>query len=137
MRELLPAYRCISHVSLGDGEHISFWHDKWLGGQALAEAFPALHSHFTQGDASVREVLDHGIDAMLQSRLTRQATKEREKLHLLLADVEMESTLDIRPCAFAKDEGKLAAGMIYKASVRGDHKLPSFDFVRCNFAPRE
>lgn len=75
------------------------------------------------------------MDTMLQNRLTMQAADELEKLHLLLMTVELGDTPDDRTRAFAKEGGKLAVGMIYKAFVRGDQKLPSFDFIWCNFTP--
>jgi len=40
----------------------SFWMDVWLGDEALAEVYPALYSHCTCKDVTVREVLDTGID---------------------------------------------------------------------------
>jgi hypothetical protein len=72
---------------------------------------------------------------MLQPRLSRQAGDELEKLQCLLLSVDLDDTQDDRACVFAKQDGKLAAGMIYKTSIRGDQKLPSFDFIWRNFAP--
>jgi len=74
---------------------------------------------------------------MLQPRLSRQAGDELEKLQCPLLSVDLDDTQDDRACVFAKQDGKLAAGagMIYKTSIRGDQKLPSFDFIWRNFAP--
>lgn len=135
IRELLPAYRSISHVRVGNGEDTSFWLDRWLTSSTQADAFPSLHSHFTKGDASVHTVLNGDWRSMLQSRLSPQAEDELDQLRHLLHEVTLEATPDDRICVFAKHDGKLAAGMIYTASIRGEQKLPSFDFVWRNFAP--
>ena len=47
----------------------------------------------------------------------------------------MADTTDERIYAFEKENHKLSTAMIYKASVRGEHKLPSFAFIWHNFAP--
>lgn len=135
LRELLPAYRCITQVSLGNGTQTSFWHDRWLDGHPLAVHFPSLHSHFTAGDVSVRQVLDCGVDTLLQHRLTPQAEDELEKLQRMLLGAAISDTPDNRACAFIKKEGGLATSKIYKASTRGDQKVPSFAFIWNNFAP--
>lgn len=108
---------------------------EWLTSSTLADAFPSLHSHFTKGDASVHTVLNGDWRSMLQSRLSPQAEDELDQLRHLLHEVTLEATPDDRICVFAKHDGKLPAGMIYRASIRGEQKLPSFDFVWRNFAP--
>lgn len=72
---------------------------------------------------------------MLQPRLSQQAKNELDQLEHLLQEVTLEATPDDKVCVFAKNDGKLAAGMIYRASIRGKQKLPSFDFMWRNFAP--
>ena len=37
LRELLPAYRKITRVDVGDGRSTAFWDDVWLGDCPLAE----------------------------------------------------------------------------------------------------
>lgn len=71
---------------------------------------------------------------MLQPRLT-QVERELSQLSHLLHEVRLETSLDDRVCAFAKNDNKLAADLIYKASIRGEQQRPSFDFVWRNFAP--
>jgi hypothetical protein len=135
MRELLPAYRSISHVRVGDGKNTSFRYEKWLTNTTLADAYPSLHYHFTNGDVSVNTALSNEWQSMIQPRLTPQAENELDQLRHLLRDVVLETSTDDRSCAFTKIDGKLAAGMIYKASIREEQKLPYFDFVWCNHAP--
>lgn len=96
-----------------------------------------LHSHFTKGDVSVHTVLNNKWRSMTQPRLSPQAETELDQLRHLLQGVTLEASTDDRSCAFTKLDGKLAAGMIYKASIREEQKLPSFDFVWRNFAPHE
>ena len=56
LRGLLPAYRRISHVQVGNGQDTSFWKDQWIGDQPLSSQLPALHRHLLRG-ASVEEVV--------------------------------------------------------------------------------
>ena len=65
MRELLPAYRSISHVRVGDGKKTSFWYDKWLTNTTLVEAYRSLHTHFTIGDVSVNTALGNEWQSMI------------------------------------------------------------------------
>lgn len=57
LRELLPAYRKITRVNVGDGRNTSSWYDVWLGELPLAEYFLALHSHFAGQASSILGVL--------------------------------------------------------------------------------
>ena len=71
LMDLLPAYRSISYVKLGDGKATSFSEDHWLPLDAtLSVTFPALHSHFKGADMSVHEVMGRGVQTLLQVRLT-------------------------------------------------------------------
>jgi hypothetical protein len=45
LRSLLPIYRAITTVILGDGLTTSFWHDVWHGEDSMAERFPQLLTH--------------------------------------------------------------------------------------------
>jgi hypothetical protein len=50
---LLPLYRAISRVQLGDGARTAFWHDHWLPRGALSATMPELLSHSTAPSATV------------------------------------------------------------------------------------
>jgi hypothetical protein len=136
LRALLPAFRSISHSRVADGRNTSFWNDLWLPtDQPMSVVFPAPYSHFRRGDMSVKEVLEQGIRSLLQPRLSPRAASELEELHLMLQVVQLTDGADERVCAFEKKDHKLATTMIYRASVRGDQKSPSFNFVWRNHAP--
>lgn len=53
LRSLMPAYRSISYVKVGDGSETSFWEDQWTIDNTLVAKFLALHTHFVGGDMSV------------------------------------------------------------------------------------
>jgi hypothetical protein len=71
---LLPAYRCISTVHLGDGARTSFWSDQWLDDVPLDAAVPELFSHSTLQSAMVRQVIRGGLDGVLAPRLSPVAS---------------------------------------------------------------
>jgi hypothetical protein len=60
LRALLPLYQAITTVKLEDGHSCSFWRDVWFADDALADVYPALFSHYTNQEATVNEVLQHG-----------------------------------------------------------------------------
>lgn len=72
--------------------------------ETLAEAFPALNSHFVGGDRSASEVVDRGVMSLLQPRLTTQATDELHKLQQILIGVHLGGKADERQCMFEKKE---------------------------------
>lgn len=74
LRSLLPLYRTITSVNLGDGTACSFWNDVWLADDALADTYPALFSHCTNQDATVKEMLESGLRQHLVPRLSQAAT---------------------------------------------------------------
>ena len=45
LRRLLPDYRLLTTVEVGDGRSTAFWHDCWLSTGPLMDAMPALYSH--------------------------------------------------------------------------------------------
>lgn len=100
LRDLLPAYQCITIVSVGDSRDTSFWDDTWLLDVPLADKMPALHSHFTARATSVRDVLGAGLRNLLHRRLTAQATEELEHLEVLLQDIDLIESPDQRSSFF-------------------------------------
>jgi len=63
LRSLLPLYQAITVVDVGDGQDTSFWYDAWHNEDALADRFPALHSHCTKKKFSVAPVVAVGVDS--------------------------------------------------------------------------
>lgn len=134
LRELLPAYRKITSVNIGDGRDTAFWEDVWLGDIPLAECLPALHSHFAGQGTSVREVLTESLLPQFQRRLSRQAREELSKLEHMLQDVSLGDDRDERSCFFTDTNQRLMSGMIYRASMKGEDTCPAYQFVWKNIA---
>ncbi|KAF8768539.1 hypothetical protein HU200_007528 [Digitaria exilis] len=82
-KKLIPEYRQITEVELGDGETTSFWHDTWSEAGVLREALPALFSHCLNTDVTVAEVMAAGGlgPTDLQPRLSTPAASELVLLH--------------------------------------------------------
>lgn len=135
LRELLPAYRSITRVEVGDGESTAFWHDTWVADQPLAARFPALLSHFVGKNISIREVLSAGLSTQLQSRLSTCARAELTQLEQLISEVTFTGEQDVRVCRMENPDHKLLSKLIYMASRLMDQKPPFFSFVWNNFAP--
>lgn len=81
-----------------------------------------------------------GLCNLLQHRLTGHAAAELSHLEGLLQEVNLEETPDQRASFFEDNSHRLLSGIIfsgiiYCASMRGDHACPSYNFVWRNFAP--
>jgi hypothetical protein len=70
LRKLVPLYRCLTRVEVGDGRRTSFWHDDWLPDGPLSTSAAALFSHTTSPEATVAQVLAGGVDSVLVPRLS-------------------------------------------------------------------
>jgi hypothetical protein len=81
LREELPRYRSITTVTLGDDANTSFWQDKWLLDTTIRDTFPALFSHCTRPEISVRDAL--ATSALDQFRPHLSYFVEEEKRLLL------------------------------------------------------
>lgn len=135
LRDLLPAYRNISRVEVGNGATTSFWQDHWITDSPLSAMFPALFSHFTGRQDSVQEVVTAGLTNLLQARLTPRAADEFQELSAILHSTALTDSPDESVCGMEGSDHKLATGLIYRALVQGDQKSPFFSFVWNNFAP--
>jgi hypothetical protein len=96
LRRLLPLYRSISRVKVGDGARTAFWLDWWLPSGPVATTMPELFSHCSLQCASVRQVLTHGLDAVLAPRLSAVAAEQREALLLLLSSERLSDSVVVR-----------------------------------------
>ncbi|KAF8670386.1 hypothetical protein HU200_050689 [Digitaria exilis] len=97
IKKLIPEYRAITTVAIGDGDSTSFWHDTWSEASILRDALPALYSHCTDTDLTVAKVvLVGGLDSALQPRLSSTAQAERELLVNALDDIELSDARDTR-----------------------------------------
>lgn len=136
LRRLLPLYRSISRVKIGDGVRTAFWLDWWLPSGPVAAAMPELFSHCSLQCASVRQILTHGLDAVLAPRLSAVAAEQRERLLLLLSTVQLSHNVDERTLPLCgKAGGKLSTSALYKLCSFGGVLDERHDFVWNSYAP--
>ncbi|CAO2199523.1 unnamed protein product [Urochloa humidicola] len=114
LRELLPLYRAITSVQLGDGCTTSLWFDAWHGEDSLAEKFPALLSHCRRTNLTVHDAVANGVGSSLVPCLTPQAQGELVQLNYILGDTELQAMADQRSSPFADENGKLHTAALYK-----------------------
>jgi hypothetical protein len=74
------------------------------------------------------------LSSQTQHRLSQQALEELQQVELLLLDVSLSDTNDIRSCFFADNNQHLLSGLIYKASMRSNSTCPSYQFIWKNIA---
>jgi len=110
VREELPRYRSLTTVLLGDGNHTSFWHDRWILNTSLAKTFPALFSHCVSDIGSVSSVLASGLRPLFQARLTHAATEELSILSDCLTQVAPRGHSDVRLLANSQREPFSSSG---------------------------
>ena len=103
--KLLPLYRSLTRVDVGDGRCCSFWWDCWLPCGAIASAFPALLSHSVDREATVWQVQRRGFAAFLVPRLTAMGARELLTMQMLLAEAPNKSGPDKRQLVRANARG--------------------------------
>jgi len=135
LQALLPAYRCITSVQVGDGASTSSWWDSWLGAFTLAVQFPCLLSHSTNKDVSVQQIIQLGISYNLTARLSSQATLELTEVQQLVASITLTQQPDRRTCKFADTTSKLNTGAIYRASTYSGVSSRIYNYVWTSRAP--
>jgi hypothetical protein len=134
--DLVPLYRSVSTVKLGDGAHCAFWHDNWLPSGALAATAPALYSHTTDAHASVAAVLHRGLDSVLVPRLTATGARERAVVLGLLAAVALSGDADVRVLTRCKTpSGRLRSSELDRLCCYGGVDAPSATFIWGSRAP--
>jgi hypothetical protein len=133
---LVPLYRSVSTVQLGDGVHSAFWLDSWLPAGALAISMPALFSHTTDANVSVAQVIRHGLDSVLVPRLMAVGARERAELASLLASISLREGGDVRVLSQCKAPGRrLRASELYRLCCFSGVAAPSAQFVWGSHAP--
>lgn len=135
LKALLPAYRCITKVRLGNGNTTSFWWDVWEGDSTLAAKFPSLLSHCSDSSSSVSQVLQLGINHFLVQRLSPQATAELLHVQQLLEATSLTQQPDQRTSRFVSPQGKLDTARIYKISTSTGQNSRIYPFVWQSRAP--
>jgi len=116
LRSLPPLYQAITVVELGDGLDTSFWYDAWCDDDALADRFPAIHSHCTKKQLSVAQVLDSGLtnSRLFVPQLSAQASAELSQLQTIVSQVVLSSARDNRRGPFCLPQSKLDSGSLYR-----------------------
>jgi hypothetical protein len=135
LRRLLPDYRLLTTVELGDGRTTAFWHDCWSAAGVLAETYPALYSHARRPEASVRSVLGQSLQLAFVPRLTTTASVEFDALSDLVADVTLSDCADVRRCPWEDAAQKLSSSALYKTVVATGAVCDYYKFVWENCAP--
>lgn len=114
----------------GDGETCSFWLDVWHGDEALPDIRPAVASHCTRKDATVKEVLQtccrkrRGMSCSLWRGFLQKLSCLRNRIK----DRRLSS----------KNNSGLESGAIYQLlKARGQPSDDRATFVWCNAAPSQ
>ena len=92
----LSRYRSLTTVQIGNGQLTSFWHDRWILGTTLAQAFPALFSHYTHTTNSVSAVIAGNLSHHLRPQLTRTAGEELTILRSCIQFSPLNEQADLR-----------------------------------------
>lgn len=132
---ILPAYRCITNVSIGDGRSTSFWEDKWITDLPLSAKFPTLHSHSTNNSVTVCAVIQQGLRSFLVPRLTSAAATECRQLEDMIFSVSLTADEDTRSSMFERKMGFLNSSLLYRTSTSSGQKTPGYRFVWRSHAP--
>ncbi|CAN6168854.1 unnamed protein product [Urochloa humidicola] len=137
LKALIPQYRAMTTVVLGDGRTTSFWHDAWTEVGRLADVLPALYSHCLDTDATVAEVVPDGLlPSALQPRLSAAASHELALLNDALLHVSLESRHDQRVLTSSPSEA-VRTGVFYRA-LRAPSEAPPMGKINWSgFAPKK
>jgi len=114
LRDLLPVYRAITTVAIGNGRHTSFWHDVWTGDESLAERFSLLLSHCKTTTQSVQRMWETGLQHHLVHRLSAAAAAELVAVQEIMASTQLSAAPDVRLSPMIAQDGKLQTSTPYK-----------------------
>jgi len=107
LHSILPLYRAITTVNIGDGKSPSFWYAVWAGEDAFDEIYPTLHSHCTFKQASVSEMVSTGVQNTLVSRLSAQAANDLLSIHEKISNLILSQDPKSRTSLFSREEQNL------------------------------
>ncbi|CAM0870748.1 unnamed protein product [Alopecurus aequalis] len=103
---------------------------------ALGVLLPELHSHSLTPYATVRQVVQRGLDSILAPRLSTTATRQRAWLIANLAKVRISGDHDSRLLPLCgKRGGQLKNSALYDLLHSGGELSEHADFVWSNHAP--
>ena len=133
---LVPLYRSVSQVCVGNGERCAFWLDPWLPSGPICSGMPALFTHALDDDESVASVLRRGLRAAVQPRLTPMAESQMVRLAGMLAEVRLAANNDTRALTrCATKDGRLHTSALYKLTCHGRVVAPFASFIWGSRAP--
>jgi hypothetical protein len=136
LKSILPLYQALTTVELKDGSSTSFWNDVWHLEEAFSQRFPALYSHCTRREDSVREAAMSNLDRAFVPHLSNQASIELLQLREIIQQLSLVPGNDSRKSLFDCGPGKLDSSAIYRLlKSRQQPSDPSADFVWKNAAP--
>uniref|UniRef100_A0A0E0D6M1 Uncharacterized protein n=1 Tax=Oryza meridionalis TaxID=40149 RepID=A0A0E0D6M1_9ORYZ len=133
---LLPVLRDLTSVQIGDGQHTSFWHDRWCGDEILADKLRPLYTHSLCKTASVAQVLSGNLRDHFAPRLSTVAEEQILCLNnLLLAHIHGLVQDERRPRSSTGAAGFLKSKQIYLAGCKDLSPCANWKFVWDNKAP--
>ncbi|CAN6169230.1 unnamed protein product [Urochloa humidicola] len=117
--QLLPEFRRVTQVHLGNGTSTAFWLDHWIGIGPLAELFPVLFSHCARPNISVAAAIHDGTARLgLHQRLSQVAQAQLLLLHQALQPVDLLQLQDRRGMAGSMQPYSSAAFYAHQMQAR-------------------
>ena len=127
MIKLIPTYRGISKVTVGNGENVLFWKDMWRE-EILAEAYPHALSYVKNEDLSVQQFL--GITTLQEAfhlPLSPQAHAEMRQLQFQVSEVQLSNEID--KWTYVWDTNLFSAKQYYTFYFREIQAHESFGWI--------
>ncbi|XP_002443394.2 uncharacterized protein LOC8068106 [Sorghum bicolor] len=87
---------------------------EWASTTAAENVYPALFSHCKLQSASVKEIIDVGIQNTMVPRLTTAAQQELRDAQDAIISLHLSDQSDVRKSVFERQECSLDSGAIYK-----------------------
>ncbi|KAI4990525.1 hypothetical protein ZWY2020_038888 [Hordeum vulgare] len=114
----------------------SFWNDRWLPCGPLRTVFPALFSHATCSEITVREARREGVHALLALRLTPLAACECADVQQLVDSCRGSESLDSRLAPLCSGTpGRFSARAVYALHRLGGVGAETATFLWSNRGP--
>jgi hypothetical protein len=115
LRSLLPIYRAITSVALGDGQNTSFWHDVWHEQDSMAEKFPQLFTHCKDQEMTVSQAVEGALQPSLVHRRSSVAQQQLAELTTIVEQINLQQGRDKRLSPWLKRNGDLDTSLLYGA----------------------
>jgi hypothetical protein len=120
LRSLLPVYRAITTVILGNGTTTSFWHDVWHGDDSMAERFPELYTHCKTQEMTVSQAAGGGLQNSMVSRRSAAAALQLTEATNIIDQLQLSDAGDRRQSPLLKRNGNLDTSLLYRALKTSD-----------------